>query len=300
MNSTNARPIVVEALRRVKGREPELAEVYVLQALARFDGGYGNYSSPPHGPEGPTSNNWGAVQDRANFSQYVQYSGITNPDRNAPEVKAFRSTPAPPSPKPSEFFYASDFQPGKGWFWGPYKVYPNPVDGAAHVAQLLESMGVLEVARTKRNWMAVSRQLREKHYYLGFHPENPEIDIRDYARNLQAGGNHFAELFGEESPLGWDSDPKAEAAPRHHGHLYRAVGSDLSSERALPTLRIGCSGPAVELWQRLLNEDPKRGITLDVDGDFGPITEKTTRHWQSRRKLVVDGVVGRKSWRRMP
>lgn len=34
------------------------------------------------------------------------------------------------------------------------------------------------------------------------------------------------------------------------------------------------------------------GYTIDVDGQFGPQTDKAVRHWQKVNGLVVDGIVG--------
>ena len=304
-NSTEARPIVVDALHRVLGRSPVKREIYAVQAVARFDGGYGNFRSPPHGPEGPTSNNWGAVQDTKNFNSYVIWSGIMNPDKTSPETKAFLSKPAPRSPKPNEFFYGADYSKSKGWFHGPYKAYPDPVDGAAHVASLLKKMGVLEVARQPgSNWNDIARKMYEGKYFGGY-SSDPEVNIRNYAKNLAAGGEHFAELFGEPDPFGGmkgaeKSGPLAKPGPELEEEVPETDPSPSYLVWELPTLRIGSSGDGVRLWQRLLNSDSKRGVTLSVDGAFGPLTETSTKHWQSRRKLTVDGVVGPKSWNRMP
>lgn len=198
--SRDARPVVQEALRRALGREPSLAELYTAQAVTRFDGGYGNWHSPPHGPEASRSNNWGAVQDAAHFNEYVIWSGITNPSKDAPEVAAYLAQAAPASPLPDQFFYGTDYHVDKGWFRGPYKVYATPVDGALHVVRLLHRMGVLDVANQPgATWTDVARRMREQHYYLGY--GDAEQAIRDYARNLRAGGTCFAYLFGESDPL---------------------------------------------------------------------------------------------------
>lgn len=281
-DSRQARPIVVEALRLVQGREPTLAEIYVCQAVNRFDGGYGNFPSPPNGPEGPTSNNWGAVQ-HPDLPKYRIYRGVTNPSKSSAEYKAIASVPAPPSPYPKEWFYALDFYPpskgGKGWFWGPYRVYPNPVDGAAHVARILKSMGVLDVARVMPSWNAVAAKMHEKDYFTGYGDDAKAIS--DYANNLAAGGEHFSKLFGEVSPL--SLNPKAEPAP------IPAESSFYSEPASLPILRPGCIGDAVELWQELIGG-------LVSDGKFGPVTEKRTKAWQKARGLEVTGIVGRHDW----
>lgn len=65
------------------------------------------------------------------------------------------------------------------------------------------------------------------------------------------------------------------------------------------TLHIGDEGPVVETLQRLLCE---RGYRVDVDGDFGPLTEAAVRAFQAQNldrrgePLKVDGVVGPVTW----
>lgn len=52
-------------------------------------------------------------------------------------------------------------------------------------------------------------------------------------------------------------------------------------------------GSAVAELQELLRS---HGFTLRVDGDFGSVTEIAVRLYQRRHNLVVDGVVGPKTW----
>ena len=62
-----------------------------------------------------------------------------------------------------------------------------------------------------------------------------------------------------------------------------------------PTLRRGSKGNAVRELQGRLNA---RGASprLNVDGDFGPKTDAAVRRFQSSRGLVVDGIVGPRTW----
>jgi peptidoglycan hydrolase-like protein with peptidoglycan-binding domain len=74
-------------------------------------------------------------------------------------------------------------------------------------------------------------------------------------------------------------------------------GSTTSSGRSLPTgtvLRLGAKGPAVVALQDALRAhgfDPGAS-----DGDFGPRTLTAVRRFQAARGLVVDGVVGPRTW----
>jgi len=55
----------------------------------------------------------------------------------------------------------------------------------------------------------------------------------------------------------------------------------------------GDTGPAVETWQRQLNDTQQAGLT--ADGDFGPATETATKAFQRKVGLTDDGLVGARS-----
>lgn len=56
-------------------------------------------------------------------------------------------------------------------------------------------------------------------------------------------------------------------------------------------LRLGSKGDAVKLVQAVV------GTT--VDGDFGSVTDRKVRDWQSKNGLLADGVVGPVTWKKM-
>lgn len=58
-------------------------------------------------------------------------------------------------------------------------------------------------------------------------------------------------------------------------------------------VRRGDRGPEVRWVQTRLTA---HGHRLDVDGDFGPITESAVRAFQKARGLEVDGIVGPQTW----
>ncbi len=62
----------------------------------------------------------------------------------------------------------------------------------------------------------------------------------------------------------------------------------------LPVLRLGHTGGGVRSLQSLLNT--KAGQGLDVDGAFGPRTDRAVRNVQAFFGLVVDGIVGQQTW----
>lgn len=57
----------------------------------------------------------------------------------------------------------------------------------------------------------------------------------------------------------------------------------------MPTIRRGSKGKAVKIWQVI--------IGAKVDGKFGPDTEKRTAAFQEKYGLLIDKVVGPKTWK---
>jgi len=85
-----------------------------------------------------------------------------------------------------------------------------------------------------------------------------------------------------------------ERVAHHHNAVLEqlrqqcaALGEELPEVEPLPVLHpallIGCKGPAVEVWQRI--------VGAKVDGDFGGATQTATRAWQHTHKLPETGVV---------
>ena len=65
---------------------------------------------------------------------------------------------------------------------------------------------------------------------------------------------------------------------------------------AYPVLRKGSTGVYVEVLQKKLND---AGHNLDVDGDFGNKTLEAVKDYQKVNGLVVDGIVGAKTWEKL-
>jgi peptidoglycan hydrolase-like protein with peptidoglycan-binding domain len=80
---------------------------------------------------------------------------------------------------------------------------------------------------------------------------------------------------------------------------------------AHPTIHKDSKGDAVRLAQTRLNQRNVVTPPLKVDGDFGPLTEAAVKTYQTDRhppkplalssefNLLVDGVVGLNTWRRL-
>ncbi|MBD2296922.1 peptidoglycan-binding protein [Anabaena sphaerica FACHB-251] len=65
------------------------------------------------------------------------------------------------------------------------------------------------------------------------------------------------------------------------------------NRQPMPTLRFGSAGMSVRIMQRLLVSN---GYGIRVDGIFGPLTEAAIKAFQNQRNLLVDGVVGQRTW----
>ena len=64
---------------------------------------------------------------------------------------------------------------------------------------------------------------------------------------------------------------------------------------ACPLLACGSTGTIVSLVQSRLNSI---GFSSgNVDGMFGPITKKAVMNFQKSKNLLVDGIVGKNTWR---
>lgn len=71
------------------------------------------------------------------------------------------------------------------------------------------------------------------------------------------------------------------------------VGNNVENHKEeaydMTLIKRGSKGKAVEIWQII--------VGTKVDGDFGKNTEAATREFQKNNGLVVDGIVGKNSWK---
>ena len=58
----------------------------------------------------------------------------------------------------------------------------------------------------------------------------------------------------------------------------------------------GSRGQQVQMLQHLLNTTDRLRPPLDLDGLFGPRTDRAVRRYQARHKLEIDGIVGPRTW----
>lgn len=77
-----------------------------------------------------------------------------------------------------------------------------------------------------------------------------------------------------------------------------APGAPIPKPNRYPVLRIGATGADVNRLQYLLNANMPTAH-LAQDGDFGPATLKAVKTFQTQKGLVVDGVAGEYTWRKL-
>jgi hypothetical protein len=79
------------------------------------------------------------------------------------------------------------------------------------------------------------------------------------------------------------------------GYGKGKVALDRSPQWHGNILRKGAKGPDVKIVQARLVQ--LKVASLDVDGEFGPLTEAAVKKFQSAHKLEVDGEVGPITWK---
>ncbi|MGI9352963.1 MAG: N-acetylmuramidase domain-containing protein [Rhizobiaceae bacterium] len=108
----------------------------------------------------------------------------------------------------------------------------------------------------------------------------------------------FARAYNGPGYRKYKYDTRMHDAYKRHVHRFDrpVAGCFLPARNGMHLLRYGSKGVCVrELKQNLKS----LGFFLDVDGDFGPATEKMLRAFQSEYRLVADGIFGQKTLERM-
>ena len=83
----------------------------------------------------------------------------------------------------------------------------------------------------------------------------------------------------------------------HHTCTVITNGAKASGTVTLPLVKRGSTGAAVEELQEKLNAASYRNKkALEVDGEFGPLTQSQVIHFQMDRGLDPDGEVGPITW----
>ena len=82
---------------------------------------------------------------------------------------------------------------------------------------------------------------------------------------------------------------KAPAFPLPRGHWYGVESRDRRNHSGY----YAKDRPGIKQWQAQMK---KRGWRIDVDGYFGPASEKVARQFQAEKGIRVDGAVGAQTW----
>jgi hypothetical protein len=103
--------------------------------------------------------------------------------------------------------------------------------------------------------------------------------------------------------LGTAAPAPAPAAPVTLPQVLTQAAAQAASAAAAgngqATIKQGSTGPAVVAWQNILlaNKAGTAGITITTaDGQFGPMTDASTRAMQRKLGVTADGVVGPQTW----
>jgi len=121
----------------------------------------------------------------------------------------------------------------------------------------------------------------------------PRVTVRSLQYLLNARGAKLTVdgVFG----------PKTKAALVAFQRAHRLTANGVTSAKTwsvlVVTVKLGSKGPAVRAVQDQANfRNGRGGVTLTVDGIFGPKTQKWIRAFQAAEGFKADGVVGLLTW----
>jgi peptidoglycan hydrolase-like protein with peptidoglycan-binding domain len=110
-------------------------------------------------------------------------------------------------------------------------------------------------------------------------------------RALQHLMRHHGHDNAADGIFGPETEAAVEAFQQAEHLVVDGIAGPKTLAAAIVTVRKGDKGPkaeAVKAAQVL--------VDVTVDGDFGPKTDAAVRYWQDNLGLVVDGIVGPKTW----
>jgi peptidoglycan hydrolase-like protein with peptidoglycan-binding domain len=129
--------------------------------------------------------------------------------------------------------------------------------------------------------------------------ENPVIKKGSKGDAVKKAQNALKARFYDPGPVDGIFGPKTFKAVKWYQSdrgltADGIVGPKTWARLDPPTVKKGSKGDAVRMLQQILTDF---GFSPGaVDGDFGTKTEKAVKDFQTVFGLVVDGIVGPKSW----
>lgn len=172
---------------------------------------------------------------------------------------------------------------------GKYRKYNTSAEGAADMASILLKPNVKAALSLGDLRGAVFAQHANKYFEL-----NPEKYLTAVKRNygILTERLKWPVLLSDPPPV----IPGTIATTPLVGSLSSELPLASSGEpsKSSPTLKLGSYGQAVKFLQDSLT---KLGYPLASDGRFGRLTDFAVRAFQKRKGLVVDGIVGPKTWK---
>jgi hypothetical protein len=275
-----------EAVQKLPGLTP--GEQQYLLTVARGEGFYGlgwtakgdtirlseQFGIDPNAGVG--SNNWGAEQGSGSAGSFphVDHGWMKPNEAGEPTREHWREGDTGPR------------------VWGPYvgqyKKHRTPAEGAASVARILLKSNVKAAIAAGDLRGAVFAQKANRYFEL-----SPEAYLTSVKRNygILTQNLNWPVLLADPPTLpGMIANPPLAGSLSPDSPLRSSGGHSLLHR---PILRFGSSGEPVEILQGLL---VKNGFTVVIDGKFGSFTSAAVRAFQHTNRLVVDGIVGPKTW----
>ena len=113
---------------------------------------------------------------------------------------------------------------------------------------------------------------------------------RPAVENVQERFGYAKEFYEKFSGVDVPNMPNTGAV----SYFCKLRKDDQDAVRTFPLLFKGCTGIYVKILQVLLRVN--LNTDLDIDGDFGNITNEAVLAWQSYSKLDTDALVGKETW----
>ena len=217
--------IVVDAWQSLFGAPPSFIAMVNAMAVAELETRMGD--------SWPGENNWGAVVKRGLSKDEIatlRANGITA-SGGAPALAAARKLL---TPGPNEALHR-DFSPEFGPFFAWFFSFDTPQQAARKFIDVLVRArpgvrAIIDHATPED----LARAMYESHYYGGFHKDDPEANIRDYATAIRRNWRVIEAALGGAVPA-----PAPAPEPAHAS--FAAVGLAIAVLGALVLVRLGKS-----------------------------------------------------------